>query len=399
MKPLRFASVENLGPIYYSVKSFWESDMQAFVLKNVRQQVEWMLGVEFRRAVGCGRYRRVAGRKGQRNGFYNRGLLTLYGWLENIRVPRLRHGGWQSEVFERYRRRPQALDRLILEGFLLGHSTRKTVRFCRRIFGASISCQTISNIVKTLQAEVERFHRRHLADDYQVIHLDGLWVKIAGPVKTKKVILVAYGMTAAGRKQLIDFILAPSESEACWWGFLTDLKDRGLKASLTEVIVHDGCPGLMKALAGLYPRIKSQLCVFHKLANIRPNLTDQRHRSQIAKDAAFIYHADTEKELRERLAFFKNKWRSLERKAVNNFIRNFDRTLTYREYSEPLKTLIKTNNPLERYLEELQRRIKPFRKFANARSVDRICYGIIAYVLDKPQLINPQNLVNFTQIT
>lgn len=399
MKPLRFASLENLGSNFYSVKSFWETETKSFVLKNVRKHVERMLGVEFRRAVGCGRYRRVAGRKGQRNGFYNRGLLTLYGWLENIRVPRLRHGGWQSDVFERCKRRPRALDRLILEGFLLGHSTRKTVRFCRRIFGASISCQTISNIVKALQAEVERFHKRHLADDYQVIYLDGLWVKIAGPVKTKKVLLVAYGMTGSGQKQLVDFILASSESESCWWGFLADLKERGLRCQSTQAIVHDGCPGLIKALAALYPRTKNQWCVFHKLANIRANLIEQRHRSQIAKDAALIYQATTEKELRDRLAFFKTTWHSREPKAVNNFIHNFDRTLSYRDFPEPLKSLIKTNNPLERYLEELQRRIKPFRKFANAGSVDRICYGIIAYVLDKPWLLNPQNPVNFTQST
>jgi len=102
------------------------------------------------------------------------------------------------------------------------------------------------------------------------------------------------------------------------------------------------------------------------------------------------------KELRDRPAFFKAKWYAQEPKAVNNFIRNFEQTLTYREYPEPLKTLIKTNNPLERYLEELQRRIKPFRKFANAGSVDRICYGIIAYVLDMPRLINPLNPDNFT---
>ena len=38
-------------------------------------------------------------------------------------------------------------------------------------------------------------------------------------------------------------------------------------------------------------------------------------------------------------------------------------TLTYLEYPQRIGSQIKTNNPLERYLEELQRRIKPFRKF------------------------------------
>jgi len=67
---------------------------------------------------------------------------------------------------------------------------------------------------------------------------------------------------------------------------------------------------------------------------------------------------------------------------VRCFLQGFEATLTYREYDEPLRTLIKTNNPVERYLEELQRRIKPFRKFASAQSAERIVYGLIAYVLD-----------------
>jgi hypothetical protein len=41
--------------------------------------------------------------------------------------------------------------------------------------------------------------------------------------------------------------------------------------------------------------------VFHKLSNISQNLTDGRHRSQVLKDAAAIYTAEMEKELREGL--------------------------------------------------------------------------------------------------
>ncbi len=57
-------------------------------------------------------------------------------------------------------------------------------------------------------------------------------------------------------------------------------------------------------------------------------------------------------------------------------------TLIYREYQEPLKTLLKTNNLIERSLEELRRRIIPFRKFVNISGAERIVYGLIAYVLD-----------------
>ncbi len=394
MKPLRFDS-KNVGCVFSGVKSFWEEDVRDFVLKNVRRQLERMLKVEFRGVVGCGRYKRTRKRNGQRNGYYERGLMTLYGWLEDIKVPRLRRGGWESELLVKYSRRSQALDRLILEGFLLGHSTRKTARIFKRAFGQSTSPQAVSNVVKALNEEVLGFHRRQLEDYYRFIYLDGLWLKVSSPVKTKKVLLVAYGVRHDGQRELIDFMLSSSESEACWWGFISDLKQRGLSGGSLEIIVHDGCGGLVKALAGLYPRIKTQQCVFHKLSNISQNLSDRRHRSQICKDASIIYQAQTDKELRDRLKHFKAKWNNREAKAVRAFIRGFDNTLTFREYNEPYRTSIKTNNPLERYLEELQRRIKPFRKFVNARSVDRIIYGIVAYVLDNRKSENPNNFTQF----
>lgn len=393
MKPLRFAD-ENVGYVFAGVKSYWEEDVRGVVLKHARRHLERMLNVEFKIAVGCGKYERSEERADYRNGYYHRGLLSLYGWLDEVKVPRLRYGSFESGVLRKYKRRSQLLDRLILEGFLLGHSTRKTARMFKRSYGESLSAQAVSNVVKALNDEVGSFHRRALDDDYRFIYLDGLWVKITSPVKAKKVLLVAYGVRHDGSRELIDFMLAGSESEAYWWGFLSDLKERGLRGHLLEVVVHDGGKGLIKALTGLYPRVKSQQCVFHKLSNISRNLYDRKNRSQITGDAAAIYQAETDKELRAKLKAFKDKWRKKEAEAVKSFIRDFDRTLIYREYAKPEKTQIKTNNPLERYLEELQRRIKPFRKFVNVGSVDRIIYGIIAYVLDNRK---SENHYQFTQ--
>lgn len=382
MKALRFASGENVGATLSSVKSFWEEDIRHFVLKNARKHLERILGVEFKRAIGCGKYQRTEKRQGLRNGYYRRAILTLYGWVEELKVPRLRQGGWRSAVLGRYCRRTKALDRLILEGFLLGHSTRKTVRQFRKLLGAGFSPQAVSNIVGALKYEVEAFHHRRLSDIYRVLYLDGLWIKIARPVAVKMVLLVAYGYRYDGTRELVDFLLAPSESEASWWGLLSDLKARGLKGVRLEVCVHDGCSGLRKALLALYPRVAQQWCVFHKLSDISANLSDRKHRSRIAKDAAAIYEMETERELRKALKDFKTKWGLIEPKAVRCFVRGFEQTLSYREYQEPLRTQLKTNNPIERSLEEFRRRIRPFRKFVNSQSAERIIYGLIAYVLD-----------------
>ena len=79
------------------------------------------------------------------------------------------------------------------------------------------------------------------------------------------------------------------------------------------------------------------------------------------------------------------KWSAKEPKAVRNLLRGFEYCLTYLDFPEPWRTRLKTNNLVERYLEEIRRRIIPMRSFNNVASIDRIVYGIIAYVLNQPQ--------------
>ena len=210
---------------WFGVNSFWK-EIQGEAKRFAKVRLERALMVEQGRRVGCGRYKRTVRRRGYRNGSYVRDLLTSYGWIEGLRVPRVRDGGIESEVLERYRRRQRALDRVLLEAFLLGHSTRKSIRWFRRLFGAEISAQAVSNIVKELDGEVEQYHRRWLGDDYRFLYLDGLWITLSKPVKVKKVLLVALGVKQDGSKELLSFQLADSESESWWWGFLSDLPVR-----------------------------------------------------------------------------------------------------------------------------------------------------------------------------
>ena len=105
----------------------------------------------------------------------------------------------------------------------------KNARQFKRAYAGSISPQGGSNVVKALNDEGEAFHRRDPGDDYKFVYLDGLWLKITSPVKTKKVLLVAYGIRHDGKREL---------------------KSRGLRGNLLEVMIHDGHGGLIKAIAG-----------------------------------------------------------------------------------------------------------------------------------------------------
>ena len=381
MRELDFTE-KNLRNRWLGVKSIW-SLIQGETRVFVKRRLERAMHSELSTHVGCNRYERSPKRRGHRNGSYARSLLTSYGWIDDLSVPRIREGCFETKVFEKYRRRQRAVDLVLLEAFLLGCATRKVRRLCRRVFGSDISPQGVSNIVHELDDEVNAFHRRALDGKYQVIYLDGLWITLSKPVKVKKVLLAALGIRHDGTKELLSFQLVSSESESCWWGFLSDLKDRGL--SSMEVIVSDGAPGLVKAIQALYPRSAHQLCTFHKAMDLGHHLTDKRHRRRIISDALYIFEATTESEMRARLHIFIDKWMHKEPKAVRNFMKGFEYCLVYLEYDDPVRTRLKTNNPIERYFEEIRRRIIPMRAFNNIKSVERIVYGIIAYVLNNKQ--------------
>jgi putative transposase len=392
MRELDF-SESNLLFRWLGVKGIWEL-IQGDVRGRVKGSLERWLREELRVVVGCERYERRESRCGYRNGTYARDLLTSYGWIEDLQVPRLRSGGYETEVFAKYRRRQRQLDRVLLEAFLLGHATRKTILVFKRAFGASLSPQTVSNVVKELDGEVRQFHRRQLSDEYSVLYLDGLWLSIRKPQHLAKVLLVALGMKPDGTMELISFQVADKESEACWWGFVSDLKHRGLWGKGLEVIVTDGNPGLLKAIQAHYPRSRQQRCAFHQANNLAQHCDQPGHRRRIVQDALAIFAAATQTEARKRLQGFVQVWSAKEPKAVRNFLKGFEYCLTYLDYPEPWRSKLKTTNPLERYLEEINRRIIPMRSFNNIQSAERIIYGIIAYVLNTQQDV-PQ--YHFTQ--
>jgi transposase-like protein len=108
-----------------------------------------------------------------------------------------------------------------------------------------------------------------------------------------------------------------------------------------------------------------------------------RHRRRLVNDAPAIFNAQRDKEARQRQ--FREKWSAKEPAAVRNLLKGFESCLTYLDFPRSGRTRLKTNNLLERYLEKLNRRIIPMRSFNNVASIERIVYGIIAYVLNQPQ--------------
>ena len=177
----------------------------------------------------------------RRNGSYRRWLMTELGAIE-LSVPRTRSFS-ALVVVRAYARRSAHIDRLILACFVLGLSTRKAAVALAPILGRRISAGTVSHVAKTLDAAVEAFHRRPLEDVYPVLMLDGVVLsRKTGCGAIRRPVLVALGLRADGRKEIIDYRLACAESAAQWELFLTDLYRRGLEGKARRSR-RSGCAG------------------------------------------------------------------------------------------------------------------------------------------------------------
>ena len=85
--------------------------------------------------------------------------------------------------------------------------------------------------------------RAPLAERYKALMLDGVVLaRKTGAGALKRPVLVALGIRADGKKEIIDFHLATGESAAAWERFLTDLYRRGLTGNGLEMICARACP-------------------------------------------------------------------------------------------------------------------------------------------------------------
>jgi len=366
----------------------WWGDLKGDTLQLVKRLLESTMDEEIIAQLQVARYQRSGLRRGYRNGYRHRSLLTEFGLLDRIRVPRDRRGEYQPGLLERYQRRQGQVNEMVREMFLAGVSTRKVQEVLRPVLRESLSAQAVSRIVRSLDGEVRRFQRRRIRDDYRYLFLDGIVLKVkgAGGVK-KRLVLCAYGITVNGLREMVSFRQATAESEAQWEAFLRDLYERGLEGKQAHLVSTDGCPGLHRALDTVYPYVPRQRCWAHKLRNVASKLR-RKNQKECLRQAKTIYLAETRREAISRFRDWAKQWRNVEPKAVRCLEADLDEMLPFLSCPRLHWSKIRTTNAIERAFREVRRRTRPMSCFQNPASVDRIIYGVLSHLnnnwKDKP---------------
>jgi putative transposase len=387
---------KNIASWWREVKDDFWGDVKQETLKLVKQLMEVSMHEELVVYTQAEWHERTGQDRPYRNGFYPRALSTELGLIPELRIPRTRDGHFHPAVLPRYQRRQAAVNGLLQEVFLAGVSTRRVGEVVQPLLGVRWSATTVSTVTKTLDAAVHQFHRRELLDEYQVLFLDGVTMKVKDALGTKKrLVLVAYGITVFGQRVLVSFRQAKSESAAAWEAFLNDLYHRGLLGKELRLLVTDGGKGLHAAVEVVYPYVPRQRCWVHKLRNVA-NKIPRRQQAGCLQQAKTIYQAPTKRAAMRQFHQWERRWHATAPKAVACLRVDLDELLTVFDFPEAQRVKLRTTNVIERCFREVRRRTRPIGCFTNAASCDRIIYAVFHRM---NRLWQDRPLREFTQFT
>jgi putative transposase len=350
------------------VKGLLEGDGD-YLRALVRAVVEATLEAEMTAALGAEKSERSEARLGYRSGYYGRTLVTRVGVLE-LRVPQDRDGRFSTRLFERYQRSEKALVAALAEMYVQGVSTRKVKAITEELCGHAFSASAISEINKTMDAELAAFFGQRLEKPYPYLILDARYERVrAAGVIMSQAVLVAIGVDWEGRRNVLGVELANRESATSWKDFLVGLKARGLEG--VEFVVSDDHEGLRRAIRETLPAAAWQRCYVHFLRNALDHLP-RRAGDDCLQELRWLYDRRDLAEARQDLARWLTKWQAKHPKLCDWVEENIEETLTYFCLPQQHHKHMKSTNMLERLNQELKRRTHVVRIFPNAASCLRL---------------------------
>ena len=341
-----------------------------------------LIDAELTAVIGAAPFERAETRLAQRNGARLRTLSTTAGDLE-LRIPKLRSGSFFPSLLERRHRVDQALFAVVMEAYLHGVSTRKVDDLVKAL-GADtgISRSEVSRICAALDAEVGAFRDRSLSDTpFPYVFLDATYCKarVAGRVSSQAVV-IATGVSADGRREVLGFDVGDSEDGAFWTAFCRSLKARGLHG--VRLVISDAHEGLKAAISSVLLGASWQRCKVHFLRNVLAQIPKGTSEMVLAAIRTIFAQPDASHVYEQFDTIASMLGRQLPKvEAMLHETR--DDLLAFASFPLEHWKKIWSTNPLERLNREVKRRTDVVGVFPNPEALLRLAGSVLIEAHDE----------------
>src|SRR6266550_3585882 len=355
---------------------------------RIRQAAETiyqaLIEAELSSVIGALPHQRTDTRTTHRNGHRPRVLTSTAGDLE-LRIPKLRAGSFFPSLLERRRRVDQSLFAVIMEAYLHGTSTRKVDDLVKALGADSgISKSEVSRICQELDVEVAAFRDRSLGEQpFRYVFLDATYCKARVDHRVvSQAVVVATGVAADGRREVLGFDVGDSEDGAFWTAFLRGLKTRGLHGA--QLVISDAHSGLKQAIEAVLIGASWQRCRVHFLRNVLAQVP-KGHAEMVAAAIRTVFAQPDPEHVRSQLEVIAGMLgRQLPK--VETMLREACTDITaFADFPVSHWKKVWSTNPLERVNKEIKRRTDVVAVFPNPAALLRLAGSVLIETHDEWQ--------------
>ena len=333
--------------------------------------------------IGAGLHERTDARTTQRNGTRDKLVTTAAGDL-TVKIPKVRTGSFFPALLSPRRRIDVALHAVVMQAYVEGVSTRRVDDLVVAMGGTGISKSEVSRICAQLDAEVAIWRTRtldHLAFPYVFLDATYCKVRLNGRVVSQAVV-IATGVSADGRREVLGCATGDSETEAFWTEFLRDLRDRGLTG--VQLVISDAHSGLVNAVAAVLQGAGWQRCRVHFMRNVLAKVT-KGHAEMVAATIRTIFAQPGQAEVRAQVDLVADMLTG-QFPAVAQMLLDAKADLTaFADFPQAHWRKIWSTNPLERLNREVKRRTDVVGIFPNPAALLRLSSCVLIEAHDEWQ--------------
>lgn len=358
-------------------EGIWQDESPTSQLLSLAARIvlQEALEAEQRDVVGRERYER--GSDGRYRNGYRPGRIEGAEGRVDVQVPQVRGvPGYHAPLMAFLSAHSEVLERLVAEMYARGLSTRDVEDALTDATGhCLLSRSAVSELTERLWEDYQAFCQRDLAG-FEVIYLfvDAVYESLREQGGPKEAVLCAWGICADGRRVLLHLALGNKESHSDWLDFLRDMVARGLPVPLT--MTSDGAPGLLRALAEVFPQSVRIRCWMHKMRNVLDKLPDSA-REEVKAWLVAVRDAPTpeagSQAAAETIARFQREYPA----AMKSFADDLEASLGHLRVPPAHRKFVRTTNLIERSFVEERRRTKVIPRFFDERSCLKLAFAAL----------------------